>query len=118
MIDFSVFGNLKDINLGNFVPKPTSLTDGQREASKQLWVSNDGQIKVGVWECTEGEFTADRTEIAEYCHIISGTALVTNDDEQTIREIRGGDLLVLPKGWKGKWIIKSRMRKLYILSLS
>ena len=116
MIDFSVFGDLKAISLNAFTKKPTSITDGQLEASKELWVSADGRIKVGVWECTAGQFTADRSAIAEYCHIISGSALVENDSERTVREIKGGDLLVLPKGWKGKWTITEHMRKLYILS--
>ena len=61
MVDFSVFGDLKCVRLSAFSKKPTSLTDGQLEASKELWVSADGRIKVGVWECTEGQFTADRT---------------------------------------------------------
>ena len=116
MIDFNVFGDLKAIRLNNFSKKPTSITDGQLEASKELWVSTDGRIKLGIWECTPGQFTADRTAIAEYCHIISGSALVENEVEQTVREIKGGDLLVLPKGWKGKWSITKHMRKLYILS--
>ena len=118
MIDFSVFEDLKSVRLSTFAKKPTSLTDGQLEGSKELWVSADGRIRVGVWECTEGQFTADRTSIAEYCHIISGSALVEDDTEQSAREIKSGDLLVLPKGWKGRWTIKEHMRKLYILSES
>ena len=116
MIDFNVFGDLKAISLSTFAKKPTSITEGQLEASKELWGSADGRIKVGVWECTTGQFTADRSAIAEYCHIISGTALVENDVGGTVRKIKPGDLLVLPKGWKGKWTITEHMRKLYILS--
>ena len=116
MIDCNVFGDLKAISLSAFAKKPTSITEGQLEASKELWGSVDGRIKVGVWECTIGQFTADRSAIAEYCHIISGSALVENDGGQTVRKIKAGDLLVLPKGWKGKWTITEHMRKLYILS--
>ena len=116
MIDLSVFGDLKAISLNAFAEKPTSITDGQLEASKELWVSSDGRIKIGVWECTAGQFMADRSAIAEYCHIISGSALVENDVGQTVRKLKAGDLLVLPKGWKGKWTITEHMRKLYILS--
>ena len=118
MIDFSVFGDLTKIPLTVFTKKPTSVTEGQLEASKELWISADGRIKLGVWECTAGQFTADRSTTAEYCHVISGSALVENEVEQNIREIKGGDLLVLPKGWKGKWTITEHMRKLYILSVS
>ena len=116
MIDFNVFGDLKAVSLSAFAKKPTSITEGQLEASKELWRSADGRIKFGVWECTTGQFTADRSTIAEYCHIISGSALVENDVGQTVRKLKAGDLLVLPKGWKGKWTITKQMRKLYILS--
>ena len=116
MIDLNIFSDLKAISLSAFAKKPTSITEGQLEASKELWGSADGRIKVGVWECTIGQFTADRSAIAEYCHIISGSALVENDVGQTVRKLKAGDLLVLPKGWKGKWTITEHMRKLYILS--
>ena len=118
MIDFKVFSDLEDTKLSDFSVKPTSITDGQVEAFKELWISADGKIKAGVWECSEGQFTADRTKIAEYCHIISGSALVENEDDNTRREIKSGDLLILPVGWKGKWTIITHMRKLYILSES
>ena len=118
MIDFKIFQDLNNIELNNFTNKPTSITNGQQEALKDLWVSADGKIKAGVWECTEGQFTADRSKFAEYCHIISGTALIENDENKTQRIIKSGDLLILPLGWKGKWTITKHMRKLYILSES
>ena len=118
MIDFKIFSDLQDTQLSDFSNKPTTLTNGQVEASKELWVSADRKIKAGVWECSEGQFTADRSKIAEYCHIISGSALIENDDDNSLREINSGDLLILPIGWKGKWTITKHMRKLYILSES
>ena len=118
MIDLKIFSDLQDTQLGDFSNKPTTLTNGQVEASKELWVSVDGKIKAGVWECTEGQFTADRSKNAEYCHIISGSAVIENEDDNLCREIKSGDLLILPIGWKGKWTITKHMRKLYILSES
>ena len=118
MIDFKVFSDLEGTELSDFCDKPTTLTNGQQEASKELWASADGRIRAGVWECTEGQFTADRTKIAEYCHIISGSAIVENENDKTRRSITTGDLLILPVGWKGTWTITSHMRKLYILSES
>ena len=116
MIDFSVFKELKNLEVKNFSPKPTTLSVGQEEALRELWVSEDSKTRVGIWECTEGTFTADRTKMAEYCHIISGTASIVNEDDGNHRDLGPGDLIVLPIGWKGKWTIKSHMRKLYILN--
>ncbi|QIE44696.1 DUF861 domain-containing protein [Pseudohalocynthiibacter aestuariivivens] len=118
MVDLETFGDLSAIEIGEFKPKPTTLTDGQKEAAKGLWSSADGRTSIGVWECTPGHFTADRTKGGEYCHIISGRATVSNVDGSRSRDIGPGDLLVLPQGWTGEWVIHEHMRKLYVVSAS
>lgn len=118
MIDLNTFHDLASQPLGGFAPKPTSLTPGQEEASALLWTSADGRTKIGIWECTPGHFTADRTAAGEYCHIISGRASVANADGQGTRDIGPGDLLILPQGWTGEWVIHEHMRKLYVISAS
>lgn len=116
MIDLHAFSTLSATPLGPFADKPTSLTTGQQEASAALWSAPDGRTKIGVWECTPGRFTADRTAAGEYCHIIAGRATVTNADGSGARDIGPGDLLVLPQGWVGEWLIHEHMRKLYVIS--
>ncbi|MFN3209358.1 MAG: cupin domain-containing protein [Roseovarius sp.] len=118
MIDLKTFENLAGMSLGAFAAKPTTLTDGQEEASSVLWTSADGRTKIGVWECTPGHFTADRTAAGEYCHIVSGRATVRNADGDGARDIGPGDLLVLPQGWTGEWVIHEHMRKLFVISAS
>lgn len=118
MIDLQAFANLASVNVGEFVDKPTTLSPGQQEAIKMLWASVDDATKIGVWECTPGHFTADRTAAGEYCHIISGRATVSNTDGSAARDIGPGDLLVLPQGWTGEWVIHEHMRKLFVISTS
>jgi uncharacterized cupin superfamily protein len=90
MIDLQTFADLAAQPLGAFAPKPTSLTEGQSEANAKLWTSPDGRTSIGVWECTPGRFTADRSKAAEYCHIISGSATVSNQDGSVVRRIGPG----------------------------
>ncbi|KNX42359.1 hypothetical protein ROTO_10570 [Roseovarius tolerans] len=116
MIDLQTFADLASVPLGAFADKPTSLTQGQTEASAVLWTSEEGRTKIGVWECTPGRFTADRSAAGEYCYILSGRATVTNADGSGSRDIGPGDLLVLPQGWTGEWVIHEHMRKLFVLS--
>ena len=92
MTDHKVFKKLADFGLDDFKDKPTSLTDGQREASSILWTSADGHCKIGLWECQPGHFTADRTAAGEYCQIIKGKATVKMVDGDNPREIEAGDL--------------------------
>lgn len=118
MIDLKTFGDLANVTLGAFADKPTTLTPGQTEASNLLWTSVDERTSIGVWECTPGRFTADRSAAGEYCHILSGRATVSNSDGSVSRDIGPGDLLVLPQGWTGQWEIHEHMRKLFVISAS
>lgn len=114
MIDLETFKSLADTDLGTPARKPTTIEGDQMEAARSLWSSPDGKLDVGVWECTPGRFTADRTASTEICHIISGKAEMT--DHQGGKRLLGpGDLLVLPKGWKGEWRIIETTRKLYMI---
>ncbi|WP_120500876.1 cupin domain-containing protein [Roseovarius sp. EL26] len=116
MISLESFGDLSATDVGEFKPKPTTLTDGQTEALIVLWKSEDEATSIGVWECTPGRFTADRTTAGEYCHIISGRATVCNSDGSNARDIGPGDLLVLAQGWTGEWTIHEHMRKLFVIN--
>ncbi|MDG2466672.1 MAG: cupin domain-containing protein [Alphaproteobacteria bacterium] len=115
MIDLKAFGDLLAYPKGNFAPKPTTLTPGQEEALQPLWESIDGLTKVGIWDCTPGRFTADRTGSAEICHILSGRASVINKDGNGEVHLKAGDLLILPIGWCGEWVIHEDVRKTYAL---
>lgn len=118
MIGLETFTDLANTVLGEFKDKPTTLTGGQKEASAMLWTSTDGHCTLGVWECQPGHFTADRIAAGEYCHIISGRATVTNADGSGARDIGPGDLLVLPQGWTGEWVIHEHLRKLFVIDAS
>ena len=115
MITAQIVPSLQDHPTGDFADKPTTLTPGQKEASDRFWVSANGQTQIGVWECEPGRFTADRSGMGEYCHIISGRASIFNADGTLAGEIGPGDLLILPRGWKGEWLIHEHLRKLFII---
>lgn len=110
------FPDLATLPLTAFTDKPTSLTPGQQEATSLLWASADGRVKIGIWECMPGRFTADRSRAGEYCHILSGRARVQNADGAAPRDLAAGDLLILPQGWIGEWEIHEHMRKLFVIT--
>jgi uncharacterized protein len=91
-------------------PKPTSRSS-QLESTVNLW--DGGVTAAGVWECGPGEFTADRSSTTEVCHIISGSGTVTGEDGVSA-EIGPGSLLVLPRGWRGTWVVRETIRKSYV----
>jgi len=93
--------------------KPTSL-NGQTESTLLLWKAPDGNLEVGVWECTPGTFTARRDGYDEVAQIIVGTATVTSDAGETC-ELGPGSVFVTPAGWTGSWTIHETIRKTYIV---
>jgi uncharacterized protein len=117
VIDLSTFQNLTDLKLDDFAPKPTSIERNQSEATRELFQSRDKTLEVGIWECTPGRFTADRSHSSEICHILSGRAEVRTLNGEP-RALGPGDVLVLPQGWKGEWRIWETTRKLYVFHTS
>jgi uncharacterized cupin superfamily protein len=114
LIDLSTFHDLAKADIGTFSPKPTSIEGNQVEAVRSFFQSPDGTVDIGIWECTPGRFTADRSDSSEICHIISGRVELSRIDGE-VRELGPGDLLVLPQGWKGEWRIRETTRKLYMI---
>jgi uncharacterized cupin superfamily protein len=115
MIDLSAFHSLAMLPLGPLAPKPTSIEGAQQEASVALWSSPDGRVEIGVWECTPGRFTADRSASSEFCHFISGAIEMTHADGNKVL-LGPGDAINLPLGWKGEWRVIEHVRKLYVIT--
>ncbi|MDO8982421.1 cupin domain-containing protein [Cypionkella sp.] len=114
MIDFSAFLALANTPLDAFAPKSTSIEGNQQEASIALFTSADGKVEIGVWECTPGRFTADRSASSEFCHFISGKLEMTHADGSKA-QLGAGDAIALPLGWKGEWRVIEQVRKLYVI---
>lgn len=105
--------NSHHVELPAPAPKPTSL-DGQYESSLDVWVSRDGRLETGVWECEPGTFTATRDGYDEIATILSGSATVT-DGAGVTTELVAGSILVMPAGWTGTWTIHETLRKVYVI---
>jgi uncharacterized protein len=75
---------------------------------------NSEQMLSGVWECTEGKWTADYASKNEFCHILSGKVVLTDEagDSSTFSE---GDSFVIPAGFSGTWEVVEPVRKLYVI---
>jgi uncharacterized cupin superfamily protein len=93
-------------------PKPTSV-DGQVEAAVSIPGLHTGEV--GLWECDEGTFTADRSTFAEVCYIIAGEAVIATDNASDDRAVSAGSLFVLPRGWRGTWTVREPVRKAFVL---
>jgi len=87
---------------------PTAVPGG-RNGVQTKWVemleSKDKKVSAGIFTAT-----ASRNEIAsyrvdEFMYFISGGVTLTSADG-TVTEIKAGDGVTIPKGWKGVWDTK------------
>jgi uncharacterized cupin superfamily protein len=75
--------------------------------------SADGAVQVGLWACTPGGWTITDRPDTETVRILAGRARLTDAGGAAV-ELSAGDVLVLPKGWSGRWDILEPVRKLFV----
>lgn len=105
--------NARATELRDWTPKPTALTDGLTEASVTTWASASDGAEAGIWGCDVGSFTAVRDGYTEICQFLAGTATIEPEGEAPF-EVREGDTLVMPSGWRGTWHVHEPIRKVFI----
>jgi uncharacterized protein len=67
----------------------------------------------GTWQASKGKWAVAYTEW-EYCHIISGDAVLT-DEAGNSRSIKAGDSFVIEPGFNGTWEVPEFINKLYVI---
>lgn len=75
--------------------------------------TEDGQILSGIWEASEGSWRVDYDKW-EFCHILSGHSILTQDGKAP-RHVHAGDSFVVRPGFKGIWEVVETTRKLYVI---
>nr|WP_178116283.1 cupin domain-containing protein [Pseudomonas brassicae] len=70
---------------------------------------------LGVWECQPGGWPVVDRPDTEFTYIISGRAVLTDDATAQAVEVTGGDLIILPPGWTGRWDVFETVRKVYAI---
>ncbi|KAI9007852.1 hypothetical protein DFJ74DRAFT_689289 [Hyaloraphidium curvatum] len=75
---------------------------------------NDGKFESGVWESDpyHADFLDGGFPVTESMHVLSGEIEVTPAGGKPVK-IGPGGLLVLPKGWKGRFAVTEKVRKVY-----
>lgn len=79
-----------------------------------LELADDGRVSTGIWECTPGRFTSERTGCSELMHFVAGAGTIA-DDTGTVHAIAAGVVLFVPDGWSGEWNITETVRKTYAM---
>ncbi len=67
------------------------------ETGYNFFTDASGQLTAGVWECTPCTTQTDSYPVDEFCYILSGTVVITDDAGQC-ETFKAGDCFVIAKG--------------------
>lgn len=93
--------------------RPAELGPGEAEMDVAEFTS--GALETGVWACGVGQWDEVDTPAAEAMVVLEGHVRLEGADGVTI-EARAGDLLHVPAGWSGRWVVLEPMRKVWIIA--
>jgi uncharacterized cupin superfamily protein len=95
-------------------PDPEKLLSGEPvNRTWNLYESADGKLFAGVWESEPGKWRIAYDE-TEYCTILEGHSILTDEDSQTL-DLHPGTSFLIPPGFKGTWEVVEKTRKEYVV---
>jgi uncharacterized protein len=75
--------------------------------------AKDGAVRAGVFESTPGVNRSIKGETWEFCYILSGVAVITEDGHAPVT-YRAGDCFILKPGYVGTWRTVETVRKVWV----
>ena len=95
-------------------PDPVKVLAGDPLHTTWNVEERDG-LYCGIWQSTPGKWRISYDEW-EYCRILSGVSVVTEDGEKP-KTVREGDSFILRPGFKGTWEVIETTSKDYVIRL-
>ncbi len=94
------------------IDPPGEIPSGGREAD--VFATTRGAVSTGFWERDPDTWSFERP-YDEVALILEGDADIVTDDGRTLT-IGPGDVLVTPKGSSGRWVIRERIVKFWVIA--
>ena len=93
-------------------PDPSALIAGDPVHTTWNLEERDG-LYCGLWKSTPGIWRIEYQEW-EYCRILSGISVVSEDNGESIM-VRAGDSFVIRPGFRGTWEVVDTTTKEYVI---
>ncbi|OFW99725.1 MAG: cupin [Alphaproteobacteria bacterium RIFCSPHIGHO2_12_FULL_63_12] len=96
-------------------PAPDRLISGDPKFRTWNIEEQPGGLYAGLWESTPGKWRIQYDEW-EYCRILSGVSIVSEDGGAG-RRVTAGDSFIIRPGFRGVWEVVETTRKEYVIRL-
>ena len=77
------------------------------------WPFLDGELQIGVWECSPGSFAGTTGDENEAMLMVAGRATITHGDGTF--DLAPGTLWTTPRNWSNGWDVHQTVRKMYVI---
>jgi uncharacterized cupin superfamily protein len=103
----------REVELG--APAADRILSGDPKFKTWNVEEQSGGLYAGVWESTQGKWRIQYDEW-EYCRILSGVSVITEDGGASLR-VAAGDSFIIRPGFKGTWEVIETTRKEYVVRI-
>ena len=92
----------------------TSSKAARSKPDTIFFTGGSGQLTAGVWECTPCTTQTGSYPVDEFCYILNGAVVITDDAGQR-ETFKAGDCFIVPKGTSLTWHMPETTRKYYVI---
>lgn len=96
-------------------PAADRLISGNPQFTTWNIEERDGKLYSGIWRSTPGKWRISYDEL-EFCHILSGISVISEDGGASTR-VAAGDSFLLRPGFNGTWEVIETTTKEYVVLL-
>lgn len=83
------------------------------EALTSDWAFCNGEVEIGIWECTPGTFGESTGDMNEAMFMVGGRVTITHADGSY--DLAPGSLWTTPRQFRHSWVVHQTTRKLYVI---
>jgi uncharacterized cupin superfamily protein len=96
-----------------FLPADKLLAGNPKQSVWNHYQDTTQKFSAGEWFSEVGKWKISYTE-EEYCQILEGVSVITDNDGNSIT-LSTGDNFVVPSGFVGTWEVIEPTRKIYVV---
>jgi uncharacterized cupin superfamily protein len=97
----------------HFLPAEKLISGNPRQQIWNHYSDASEKFFAGLWQSEVGKWRISYTE-EEYCQILEGTSIITDDQGRAV-SVSAGDSLVVPRGFVGTWEVVKPTKKIYVI---